>query len=192
MRISIPRADLRVFIVLLQQDGLNRKRDGSRQAAMRNKRLDILRGIAVLLVIFYHGTIQNPFTRAGWAGVDLFFVLSGFLISALLFVEYKKTGSINFKRFFIRRGLKLYPAFYVFLLLTLVAESLFHHVRPLGTYLSEMFYVQNYGPSLWPHTWSLAVRSTFIFCFRSFCCFSCASLRMPATRFAPYRRFSRL
>ena len=128
---------------------------------MRNKRLDILRGIAVLLVVFYHGSVQNRLIAAGWAGVDLFFVLSGFLISGLLFVEYKRTGSINLKRFFIRRGLKLYPAFYVFLLLTLIAETGFHHVRPLGSYLGELFYVQNYGPSVWTHTWSLAVEEHF-------------------------------
>jgi peptidoglycan/LPS O-acetylase OafA/YrhL len=42
-----------------------------------------------------------------------FFVLSGFLISGLLFAEYKKSASINFKRFLIRRGLKIYPSFYL-------------------------------------------------------------------------------
>ncbi|HXJ16319.1 MAG TPA: acyltransferase, partial [Candidatus Polarisedimenticolia bacterium] len=80
---------------------------------MRNKRLDVLRSIAVLLVLLYHSEIGTRLANAGWAGVDLFFVLSGFLISGLLFTEYKKRGSIDFKRFFIRRGLKIYPAFYV-------------------------------------------------------------------------------
>jgi peptidoglycan/LPS O-acetylase OafA/YrhL len=128
---------------------------------MRNKRLDVLRGIAVLLVVFYHGSIRNRLTDLGWAGVDLFFVLSGFLISGLLFTEYKKTGAINFKRFFVRRGLKLYPAFYFLLAITLIVESVFHHIRPLSAYLNEALYVQNYRASIWPHTWSLAVEEHF-------------------------------
>jgi len=83
---------------------------------VRNKRLDILRCIAVLLVLLDHSGIHPFLTQTGWTGVDLFFVLSGFLISGLLFAEYKKRGAIDFKRFLIRRGLKIYPAFYTFLL----------------------------------------------------------------------------
>src|SRR5208282_5492945 len=97
---------------------------------MRNKRLDILRCIAVIIVIFHHSGESTFFARVGWAGVDLFFVLSGFLISGLLFSEYKRRRSINFKRFFIRRGLKIYPAFYVFLLLTGITGELVFHSHP--------------------------------------------------------------
>src|SRR6266478_1802599 len=85
---------------------------------MRNKRLDILRCIAVFSVMILHGNIWPFFGNIGWVGVDLFFVLSGFLISGLLFSEYKTRSSISFRRFFIRRGLKIYPAFYLFLFLT--------------------------------------------------------------------------
>src|SRR5215469_11241023 len=106
---------------------------------MRNKRLDILRCIAVIVVILHHSAESTFFTQVGWAGVDLFFVLSGFLISGLLFSEYKRRRSISLKRFFIRRGLKIYPAFYVFLLLTGVAENLVLHSHPTGRqYLHEM------------------------------------------------------
>jgi hypothetical protein len=77
---------------------------------------------SVVLVMIYHGIISYLFTRTGWIGVDLFFVLSGFLISGLLFSEYKKRRAIGFKRFFIRRGLKIYLAFYVFLLLTAIVS----------------------------------------------------------------------
>lgn len=129
---------------------------------MRNKRLDVLRSIAVLLVLLHHSDIGTRLGNGGWVGVDLFFVLSGFLISGLLFTEYKKRGSISFKRFFIRRGLKLYPAFYVCILVTLLYQLVGHHiVGNLSQYLSEMLYIQNYGPFIYRHTWSLAVEEHF-------------------------------
>ena len=129
---------------------------------MRNKRLDILRCIAVVIVIFHHSGESNFFTRAGWAGVDLFFVLSGFLISGLLFSEYKRRRSIDFKRFFVRRGLKIYPAFYAFLLLTGITGQLVFHSHPsIGQYLHEIFFVMNYERGVWDHTWSLAVEEHF-------------------------------
>ncbi|HLY99234.1 MAG TPA: acyltransferase [Candidatus Angelobacter sp.] len=130
---------------------------------MRNRRLDVLRCIAVLLVLLRHSGMNLRFARAGWAGVDLFFVLSGFLISGLLFSEYKQHGSISFRRFFIRRGFKIYPAFYVFLLVTFLVEySPLGHTRQSGwQFLSEILYVQNYSYGVWPHTWSLAVEEHF-------------------------------
>src|ERR1700732_285133 len=131
------------------------------QSGMRNKRLDILRCIAILLVIARHTYPRIWIGKAGWMGVDLFFVLSGFLISGLLFAEYKKNRSINWKRFLIRRGLKLYPAFYVFLLATFLTQLGFKQVSGLSNYLGEIFYVQNYGPYIWSHTWSLAVEEHF-------------------------------
>src|ERR1700733_8630962 len=112
---------------------------------MRNKSLDVFRCVAVVPVLLHHSGISPFFTRAGWTGVDLFFVLSGFLISGLLFSEYKKRHAISFQRFFIRRGLKIYPAFYVFLLVTAVAGYLaFHSVAPPALYLNEMLFVMNY------------------------------------------------
>ena len=74
----------------------------------RDFSIDVLRGIAVLLVLFRHFhstdyTIFIPYLeKIGWLGVDLFFVLSGFLISTLLYNEIDKTGKLDFKRFFIR------------------------------------------------------------------------------------------
>ena len=129
---------------------------------MRNKRLDILRCVAVITVILHHSGESTFFTRVGWTGVDLFFVLSGFLISGLLFSEYKRSHSINFKRFFIRRGLKIYPAFYVFLLLTgIIGELVFHAHPSSGQYLHEVFFLMNYKHGVWDHTWSLAVEEHF-------------------------------
>ena len=84
----------------------------------RLPQLDFLRAVAVLLVIgnhsaicppevnFYLNKITSVWYRGGWTGVDLFFVLSGFLVSGLLFNEYRKRGDINLKRFLIRRLMK--------------------------------------------------------------------------------------
>jgi peptidoglycan/LPS O-acetylase OafA/YrhL len=129
---------------------------------MRNKRLDVLRCVAVLLVMFSHGGVWPAAARHGWIGVDLFFVLSGFLISGLLFNEYKTRSSISFKRFFIRRGLKIYPAFYLFLFLTgALYYLLFRSLSSRTQYLAEVFFVQNYWHGVWDHTWSLGVEEHF-------------------------------
>src|SRR5215471_3658603 len=90
----------------------------------RNQSLDALRCIAVLLVLGLHLPYYRVWGTLGWIGVDLFFVLSGFLISGLLFQEYKKTGSINFKRFLIRRGLKIYPSFYLLIVAAMIVSFL--------------------------------------------------------------------
>ncbi len=128
---------------------------------MRNKRLDILRCIAVVLVIVYHGNISAIVAKIGWVGVDLFFVLSGFLISGLFYSEYKKRSSISFRRFFVRRGFKIYPSFYVFLLVTFLAQIVLSHHSGWGPYLREIFFIQNYKDAIWAHTWSLAVEEHF-------------------------------
>jgi peptidoglycan/LPS O-acetylase OafA/YrhL len=69
--------------------------------------LDGLRGLAVLLVVAVHAT---GYPRGGPLGVDLFFVLSGFLITTLLFEELADTGSISLRRFYARRARRLLPA----------------------------------------------------------------------------------
>jgi peptidoglycan/LPS O-acetylase OafA/YrhL len=112
--------------------------------------------------MFNHGGIWPAVTHNGWIGVDLFFVLSGFLISGLFFSEYRTNRSISFKRFFIRRGLKIYPAFYLYLFLTgMVSYIVFHAVAPAARYLPEVFFVQNYWHGVWDHTWSLGVEEHF-------------------------------
>lgn len=90
----------------------------------RNQAIDFLRGVAVALTIFRHFGVNLFLYKIGWVGVDLFFVLSGFLVSGLLFGEYKKTGGIDFPRFFVRRGLKIYPLFYLIILVYLIQVKL--------------------------------------------------------------------
>lgn len=129
--------------------------------------LDVLRGIAVLLVLIRHSegfdeTVLAPLRRGGWVGVDLFFVLSGFLVSGLLFREHEKTGTIEPVRFLVRRGWKIYPAFWTLLAATIAFSGLaigqWHPERTLV----ELVFLQSYFlERWWPHTWSLAVEEHF-------------------------------
>ena len=124
----------------------------------RNESLDILRGIAILLVLLCHYPYAH-WMGAGWIGVDLFFVLSGFLISGLLFSELKRDGSIAIGRFLLRRGFKIYPSFYVFIGLTALLIPV---LRP--HFLVHALFLQSYYPAdltIWIHTWSLAVEEHF-------------------------------
>ena len=86
----------------------------------RNQSLDVLRGIAILLVLGRHFNYFPLWRQAGWIGVDLFFVLSGFLISGLLFQEYKNTGKLDVRRFILCRGLKIWPSYYLLILATML------------------------------------------------------------------------
>lgn len=144
---------------------------------MRESRLiqlDVLRAICVFLVLGRH---LNPcpenvnyflakFTLfwnfGGWVGVDIFFVLSGFLVSGLIFREYQKTGGAKIKRFLIRRGLKIYPSFYLLIAATILINPLFGREIPAIPLIAEIFFLQNliFG-RLWQHTWSLAVEEHF-------------------------------
>jgi peptidoglycan/LPS O-acetylase OafA/YrhL len=128
----------------------------------RIPQLDLLRGIAVLLVLFVHYPYFKIF-ELGWVGVDLFFVLSGFLISGLLFTDWKQNGSIRLSRFFIRRSFKIYPSFYFFLFTMTPAVALLplHLKNHFARFVAEVFFLQDYRPHLWLHTWSLAVEEQF-------------------------------
>ena len=126
----------------------------------RNQALDILRGLAILLVLGCHFNYFELWGRIGWTGVDLFFVLSGFLISGLLFSEQKRSGSIDIKRFLIRRGFKIYPSFYLLMALT-TFSCFFMGERVLRKLVASLLFLQNYVPWIWQHTWSLAVEEHF-------------------------------
>ena len=135
----------------------------------RNLNLDVLRGIAVLLVLGRHFEYFPRWTAIGWAGVDLFFVLSGFLISGLLFKEWKQRGNLSVSTFYIRRAFKIYPSFYVFLSLTSLIPlfGLLPYFRVTSRpFLITALFWRNYFPadattSLWGHSWSLAVEEHF-------------------------------
>src|SRR5256885_12462966 len=83
-------------------------------------------------------------------------------MSGILFEEYKETGGINWRRFFIRRGFKIYPAFYVMIFVTALWSIARHHPVHWSAYLPEMLFYQSYQPDrVWQHTWSLAVEEHF-------------------------------
>ncbi len=129
---------------------------------MRIQGLDFIRGVAVVLVLFRHTSDESVLHKIGWIGVDLFFVLSGFLIAGLVFREFQKTGQFNAKRFFIRRGIKIYPAFYFFLIISLAVNYYFHDLAyEPRIILAEVFFLQSYLPHVWTHTWSIAVEEHF-------------------------------
>lgn len=140
---------------------------------MRNLGLDVLRCVAVLLVILCHlrdvscipdGAIN--FIRAGGGlGVTLFFVLSGFLVSGLLFREHQLCDSVDTRRFLIRRSFKLYPPYWAWLsgsamlsLPVLWAGSPREYWESL---LVRLMFLQNYFPRYFDHTWTLAVEEQF-------------------------------
>lgn len=142
---------------------------------MRLRSIDFLRFIAVFLVIIRHhdfvavnGTDNCAYLfvkgiqKIGWIGVDLFFVISGFLISGLIFNEVEKTGHFKPIRFLIRRGFKIYPSFYILILVTAIVYWLQHALNTVQL-KAELVYLQNYFAGFWAHTWSLAVEEHFYF-----------------------------
>ena len=154
--------------------------------------LDLLRGIAVIMVLLNHqphvtgvksghaATLLAPFLSGLWTGVDLFFVLSGYLIGGLLISELRRNGRLDLKRFWIRRGFKIWPSYYLYVAVLAVVSSLYYvnHSIPGSVFQGllvnsvKLVYLQNYFPtsrlpyttmSLGNHTWTLAVEEHFYF-----------------------------
>jgi len=127
--------------------------------------LDGLRAIAALLVVFYHYGIESC---PGGLGVLAFFVLSGFLITWLLLKEEERFGAISLRRFYMRRSLRIFPAFYTYWLLLSAALLLFHKRYLVAQALASFFYVNNYYQAIqgdpntgFSHTWSLGIEEQF-------------------------------
>jgi peptidoglycan/LPS O-acetylase OafA/YrhL len=117
------------------------------------------------------GWVAAAWRNVGPTGVDLFFVLSGFLIGSLLFTELEKYSRIGIGRFLVRRGFKIYPIYYLFLAYCIVVPvaKAWSHGGAAGVFggrlhdlLSSLFFAQNYlPPNPNVHTWSLAVEEHF-------------------------------
>jgi peptidoglycan/LPS O-acetylase OafA/YrhL len=128
--------------------------------------LDGLRTIAVGIVLCAHGGVT--WFRSGGVGVDIFFVLSGFLITTILRTERQRTGTINFRNFYARRFLRLAPALFLTCAVVAVAKPAFGEPFP-GTDLAlALSYTANWAQALYGyymtwlnHCWSLAIEEQF-------------------------------
>jgi peptidoglycan/LPS O-acetylase OafA/YrhL len=142
--------------------------------------LDSLRGVAILLVVFYHGFFWSNgltglsgfaklfvnLTRIGWLGVNLFFVLSGFLITGIL--ADSKINKYYYRRFYVRRALRILPAFYALLLVLSFIPS-----QSRAYLILSFFYLSNLAPLMgipmtYTMLWSLAVEEHFYFVWPAF------------------------
>ena len=138
--------------------------------------IDSLRAIAVIAVIIYH--IDANYLPGGFLGVDLFFVLSGYLISSLIIKEYKSTGTVNLYNFYVRRARRLLPAVYFMITVVLIIITLFNGVLLKKSHLDALFgyiyssnwwyifhkldYFDSFGSqSPFKHLWSLAIEEQF-------------------------------
>jgi len=145
------------------------------QGAFRSD-IEGLRGVAILLVLLFHGT---SFLPGGFVGVDVFFVISGFLITDLLLRELSRTGTVNLRNFYARRMRRLVPAASVVIAVTMVAAFVILPPLDRSTVmidgaasatslanfrfaLSEGDYFQSVStPSPFLHFWSLALEEQF-------------------------------
>ena len=129
--------------------------------------LDIVRGTAILLVLAFHfrqplgvpllDIVLQPVFAAGWIGVDLFFVLSGFLVGRIILEDASSSAGLDRRRFFQRRILRLWPVLLVYLatLLAIGGGNAWPMVWPV------LLHVQNYSTVAPSHLWSLAVEEHF-------------------------------
>ncbi|MET0325476.1 MAG: acyltransferase, partial [Ilumatobacteraceae bacterium] len=137
--------------------------------------LDGLRALAVIVVILYHGGF--PWIHGGWLGVEVFFVVSGFLITTLLLEERERTGRVALGSFWVRRARRLLPALGVMLVavaaVTLAVGSAAQRGELRRDLPWSIFYLGNWGqivggipyyaadPPLLRHLWSLAIEEQF-------------------------------
>jgi peptidoglycan/LPS O-acetylase OafA/YrhL len=146
--------------------------DGGRVPSMKhNNALDGIRALAVLMVLGFHAAV--PGATGGYLGVDVFFVLSGFLITTLLMDEIGAKGTISFGRFYLRRCLRLTPPLLLMLAAYLVFAPMAWPQMAFRTDVRDVlisaFYLSDYASAFWSlphylrHTWSLSVEWHFYF-----------------------------
>ncbi len=130
--------------------------------------LDVLRTLAVLLVVTQHfaefgkvqfptlsGAFDSPAFRFGWTGVDLFFVLSGFLIGRQLWREFAGSGTINVRRFVLRRGLRIWPLYLAFIIISPALTNTWHYRW------GDWVFLSNYVGGRVEGGWSLSTEEQF-------------------------------
>jgi len=128
--------------------------------------LDGLRAISISLVVLSHLTKWKHISLEGVGiyaavGVHVFFVLSGYLITNLLLNEYERTSTINLRDFYLRRGFRIFPAAYAFLVVVVVLywhQMRWYHVLAAGLYVANM---DMRRPWMFGHLWSLSIEEQF-------------------------------
>lgn len=121
--------------------------------------LDGLRALAITLVVGYH--IDRDVVPAGFWGVILFFVLSGYLITRLLVAERDRTGRVSLGRFYLRRALRLLPALMIVCFSLLIVGTAWSGVAPVLGYYGNYARIAGVDLGLLTHSWSLAVEEHF-------------------------------
>jgi peptidoglycan/LPS O-acetylase OafA/YrhL len=135
----------------------------------RQPGLDFLRALAIILVVIYHAALfgfklPGRVDRFGWIGVDLFFVLSGYLIGGQLLAPLARDQRMNLGRFFARRALRIMPAYFVVLAIYFLLPSWREYSemsQPLWKFLLSVQNIALHGGTAFSHAWSLAVEDQF-------------------------------
>jgi peptidoglycan/LPS O-acetylase OafA/YrhL len=133
--------------------------------------LDTLRALAISMVFLFHYTFfkhpasMDPVFRFGWIGVDLFFVLSGFLISNQLFEAWQRHHQIDTRRFYVKRAFRILPP-YLFILLIYISFPAFREREKLAPLWKMLTFTQNFNQDIsvygtFSHAWSLCVEEQF-------------------------------
>ena len=138
----------------------------------RQPGLDLLRALAIIIVVIYHAALfgfkmPGRVDRFGWIGVDLFFVLSGYLIGGQLLGSLARDQRINLGRFFSRRALRIMPAYFVVLAIYFLLPSWREYpemAQPLWKFLLSVQNIALHGGTAFSHAWSLAVEDQFYLC----------------------------
>jgi peptidoglycan/LPS O-acetylase OafA/YrhL len=140
-----------------------RFRDRERQPG-----LDLLRALAIGVVVLYHAALfgfRLPWRidRFGWIGVDLFFVLSGYLIGGQLLAQVARADDIDLGHFFARRALRIMPAYFVVLAIYIFVPGWreYPDIYPWWKFLLSVQNVGLHGGTAFSHAWSLAVEDQF-------------------------------
>jgi peptidoglycan/LPS O-acetylase OafA/YrhL len=132
--------------------------------------LDGIRAASILAVVWHHtaaDTVDLTLSRLGFLGVDMFFVLSGFLIVTLLLSERERQGDISLRGFYLRRSLRIFPVYYGVLAVLAVICALRPHGETASGFFKDLPYLLTYtmnwvyGSSLMGVAWSLAAEEQF-------------------------------
>ena len=148
----------------MNADGRNGFRLGYRPA------LDGLRGLAILAVMAYHSSLRTVLP-GGFLGVDLFFVLSGFLVTVMLLQDHQQDGAVHLRRFYVRRMLRLFPALFVMLAACCVfaafrmkpdrAQDVYQAVLLTVCFGANWDWFWSIRLDLLGHVWSLSLEEQF-------------------------------